>query len=56
MVKSGLTSVTEIFVLDVVSIFKHGILHDDSVGCYFSKPKLVIGLNLISLPCSKCPL
>jgi hypothetical protein len=49
-VKSELTSVTKIFVLDVLSGFKHGLLHVFSVGCYSPKHKLIIGWNLISFP------
>jgi hypothetical protein len=44
------------FRLEVVSGFKYGFLHDISIGCYSPNPKLIIGWNLISLPCSKCPL
>jgi hypothetical protein len=55
-VKSELTSVTEIFIFEVVSGFKHGLLHDVSVSCNSPKPKLIIGWNMIYLPCSKCPL
>jgi hypothetical protein len=42
-VKSELTSITEIFVLEVVSGFKHGLLHVVSIGFYSPKPKPSIG-------------
>jgi hypothetical protein len=41
-VKSELTSITEIFVLEVVSGFKHGLMHVMSIGFYSPKPKLSI--------------
>jgi hypothetical protein len=41
--KSKFTSITEIFVLEVVRGFKHVLLHVVSVGFYFPKPKLSIG-------------
>jgi hypothetical protein len=37
------------FYFGCVSGFKHELLHDASVGCYSPKPKIIIGLNLISL-------
>jgi hypothetical protein len=42
-VKSKLTSITKIFVLEVVRGFKHVLLHVMSVGFYFPKPMLSIG-------------
>jgi hypothetical protein len=42
-VKSELTSITKIFVLEVVSRFKHGLLNVVSVGFYSPQPKLSIG-------------
>jgi hypothetical protein len=43
VVKLELTSITEIFVLEVVSGFKYGLLHVMSIGLYSPKPKLNIG-------------
>jgi hypothetical protein len=42
-VKSELTSITAIFVLEVVSGFKHRLLHVMFVGFNSPKPKLSIG-------------
>jgi hypothetical protein len=37
--------------LEVVSGFKHGLLHVMSIGFYSPKPKLIIWWNLISISC-----
>jgi hypothetical protein len=42
-VKLELTSITKIFILEVVSGFKHGLLHVMSIDFYSPKPKLTIG-------------